>query len=69
MRSDVGTAGGSMDGLRGVRIPDGVDVPLRLRLRCQLEKGNKKLIWDSFRSPADYFAEFTTDFCRRLFGA
>lgn len=31
-RSDVGTAGGSTDGFRGVLIPDGVDVPLKFRL-------------------------------------
>lgn len=38
LRSDVGTTGGSMDGLRGVLIPDGVDVPLKLRLCSQSEK-------------------------------
>lgn len=28
----VDTVGGSTDGFRGVRIPDGVDVPLKFRL-------------------------------------
>lgn len=31
-RSDVGMAGGSTDGFRGVLMPDGVDVPLKFRL-------------------------------------
>jgi len=32
LRSDGGCDGGSIDVLRGVRIPDGVDVPLKFRL-------------------------------------
>lgn len=31
-RSDDDIVGGSTDGLRGVLIPDGVDVPLKFRL-------------------------------------
>lgn len=31
-----------MDGLRGVRIPDGVDVPLKLRLFVSILDGKKQ---------------------------
>lgn len=51
-RSDVGMAGGSTDGFRGVLIPDGVDVPLKFRLfrrggGFRIEKGNyvRKFEW------------------------
>lgn len=37
-----GGTGGSMDVFRGVCIPDGVDVPLKLRLYCvDIGKENK----------------------------
>lgn len=41
-RSDVGMAGGSTDGFRGVLMPDGVDVPLKFRLILFNQKNEKK---------------------------